>query len=100
WRRKAFGAAAPNVNVVGSSANVGAPLSPRVEPPRLLGPQPAPVRSTAMDFELSPELTALQETCRRVAQDKVKPRAREVDETGEYPHDLVEVFRDAGLLGL
>src|SRR3954452_1831503 len=53
-----------------------------------------------MDFELSEELQALQETCRRIAQDKVKPRAREIDETGEYPQDIFEVFRDAGLLGL
>jgi alkylation response protein AidB-like acyl-CoA dehydrogenase len=53
-----------------------------------------------MDFELSEELLALQETCRRIAQDKVKPRAREIDETGEYPQDIFEVFRDAGLLGL
>ena len=53
-----------------------------------------------MDFELTDELTALQETCRRIAQDKVKPRAREIDETGEYPQDIFEVFRDAGLLGL
>ena len=53
-----------------------------------------------MDFELSEELAALQETVRRIAQDKVKPRAREIDETGEYPQDLFEVFRDAGLLGL
>ena len=53
-----------------------------------------------MDFELSDELAALQETCRRIAQDKVKPRAREIDETEEYPQDLFEVFRDAGLLGL
>ncbi|CAN5414724.1 acyl-CoA dehydrogenase family protein [soil metagenome] len=53
-----------------------------------------------MDFELSEELQALQETVRRIAQDKVKPRAREIDETGEYPQDLFEVFRDAGLLGL
>ena len=53
-----------------------------------------------MDFELSDELQALQETCRRIAQNKVKPRAREIDESGEYPQDLFEVFRDAGLLGL
>src|SRR6478752_5463450 len=53
-----------------------------------------------MDFELSEELAALQETVRRIAQDKVKPRAREIDESGEYPQDLFEVFRDAGLLGL
>jgi len=53
-----------------------------------------------MDFELSEELQALQETCRRIAQDKVKPRAREIDESSDYPQDLFEVFRDAGLLGL
>jgi alkylation response protein AidB-like acyl-CoA dehydrogenase len=53
-----------------------------------------------MDFELSDELAALQETCRRISQDKVKPRAREIDESEEYPQDLFEVFRDAGMLGL
>src|SRR3954447_20782921 len=53
-----------------------------------------------MDFQLSDELAALQETCRRLSQDKVKPRAREIDDTGEYPQDIFEVFRDAGLLGL
>ena len=53
-----------------------------------------------MDFELSPELAELQATVRRIAQDLVKPRAREIDDTGEYPQDLFEVFRDAGLLGL
>ncbi len=53
-----------------------------------------------MDFDLTDELAELQTTCRRIAQDKVKPRAREIDDTGEYPQDLFEVFRDAGLLGL
>ncbi|CAN5851370.1 acyl-CoA dehydrogenase family protein [soil metagenome] len=53
-----------------------------------------------MDFELSDELLALQETCRKIAREKVQPRAREIDETGEYPQDVFEVFRDAGLLGL
>src|SRR5918996_3675200 len=53
-----------------------------------------------MDFALSEELLALQDTVRRLAQDKVKPRAREIDERNEYPEDLFELFRDAGLLGL
>src|SRR6059058_1178881 len=53
-----------------------------------------------MDFALPDELTALQESVRRLSQDKVKPRAREIDETNEYPEDLFELFRDAGLLGL
>ena len=53
-----------------------------------------------MDFDLSPELAALQQSVRRLAQDKVKPRAREIDSTGEYPQDLFDAFRDADLLGL
>src|ERR1700730_15829272 len=53
-----------------------------------------------MDFELPDELAELQATVRRLSQDKVRPRAREIDETGEYPQDLFELFRDAGLLGL
>src|SRR5579871_2684451 len=53
-----------------------------------------------MNFELSEELAALQATVRRFAKEKVEPRAREIDETGEYPDDLFEAFRDADLLGL
>jgi alkylation response protein AidB-like acyl-CoA dehydrogenase len=53
-----------------------------------------------MDFDLSPELSALQSTVRRLARDKVKPRARQIDLTREYPTDVFEAFRDAGLLGL
>jgi alkylation response protein AidB-like acyl-CoA dehydrogenase len=53
-----------------------------------------------MDFDLSPELGELQSLVRKIAQEKVRPRAREIDATGEYPNDLFEVFRDAGLFGL
>jgi alkylation response protein AidB-like acyl-CoA dehydrogenase len=53
-----------------------------------------------MDFDLSPELSALQATVRRLARDKVLPRARDIDTTGAYPDDLFAVFREAGLLGL
>ncbi len=53
-----------------------------------------------MDFDLPDELAELQASCRRLAQDKVRPRAREIDETGDYPQDLFEIFRDVGLLGL
>jgi alkylation response protein AidB-like acyl-CoA dehydrogenase len=53
-----------------------------------------------MDFALSPELSDLQATVRRLARDKVKPRAREIDRTGVYPTDIFDAFRDAGLLGL
>lgn len=53
-----------------------------------------------MDFDLPDELAELQLTVRRLTRDKVVPRAREIDETGEYPEDLFAVFREAGLLGL
>jgi len=53
-----------------------------------------------MDFDFSEELTALQKSVRRLSQDKVAPRAREIDRSGEYPEDLFSAFRDAGLLGL
>src|SRR5882724_8717868 len=42
----------------------------------------------------------LQATVRKLAQERVAPRAREIDRSQEYPQDLFELFRDAGLLGL
>src|SRR3954467_9244100 len=59
-----------------------------------------PGASMGIVFEPRDELAELQATVRKLAQEKIAPRAREIDETGEYPHDLFEVFRDAGLLGL
>jgi alkylation response protein AidB-like acyl-CoA dehydrogenase len=53
-----------------------------------------------VDFALSDELRALQDTVRKLAQDKVRPRAREIDLSGEYPDDMFTAFRDADLLGL
>jgi alkylation response protein AidB-like acyl-CoA dehydrogenase len=53
-----------------------------------------------MNFEFNDEQKALQQLARRVAKDKVAPRAAELDETGEYPEDLFAVFRDTGLLGV
>ena len=53
-----------------------------------------------MAFDLPPELAELQATVRKLAQDKVAPRAREIDTTAEYPQDLFDLFRDTGLLGL
>jgi len=53
-----------------------------------------------MDFELSPELAELQATVRRIAQDKVQPRAREIDVSETYPQDLFDLFVETGLTGL
>jgi alkylation response protein AidB-like acyl-CoA dehydrogenase len=53
-----------------------------------------------MDFELSEEHRLIKDTARRIARDVIAPRAKEVDETQEYPHDFFEAFRQAGLLGM
>jgi alkylation response protein AidB-like acyl-CoA dehydrogenase len=53
-----------------------------------------------MDFSLPPELEELQLTVRRIARDKIKPRAREIDESNEYPQDVFDVLAGAGLMGL
>src|SRR2546423_4370971 len=53
-----------------------------------------------MSFDLPPEYSELQATVRKLAQEKVAPRAREIDAAATYPQDLFEVFRAAGLLGL
>src|SRR5712691_6682388 len=45
-------------------------------------------------------MSDLQASVRKLAQERVKPRAREIDTSQEYPQDLFELFRDAGLLGL
>jgi alkylation response protein AidB-like acyl-CoA dehydrogenase len=53
-----------------------------------------------MDFDLSEELSDLQAVVRRIAQEKVKPRAREIDLSGDYPQDIFDEFARADLLGL
>ena len=53
-----------------------------------------------MNFQLTEEQRLIQETARRIARERIAPRAAEIDETGEYPHDIFEAFREVGLLGL
>jgi alkylation response protein AidB-like acyl-CoA dehydrogenase len=53
-----------------------------------------------MDFDLPPELAELQASVRKLAQERVAPRAREIDTSEEYPQDLFELFVDTGLTGL
>ena len=53
-----------------------------------------------MQFDLPAELAELQATVRKLAHERVAPRAREIDTTGEYPQDLFDLFVDAGLTGL
>ena len=50
-----------------------------------------------MEIELNEEQKLLRETVRRFAEEVVRPRAKEIDETGEFPR---EFFDQAGELGL
>ena len=53
-----------------------------------------------MNFQLTDELQGLQQSVRRLAQEKIKPRARAIDTTGEYPQDIFDESKKADLLGL
>ncbi len=53
-----------------------------------------------MDFDLPEEFVELVDSVRRMAQDKVAPRAREIDEIGDYPSDIFNLFAESGLFGL
>ena len=41
-----------------------------------------------MEFQLSEEHKLIRDTARRIARERVAPRAAEIDEKEEYPHDI------------
>jgi alkylation response protein AidB-like acyl-CoA dehydrogenase len=49
---------------------------------------------------LSPEQRELRELVRSLARERIAPRAAEIDESHEFPWDVVELFREHGLFGL
>jgi alkylation response protein AidB-like acyl-CoA dehydrogenase len=53
-----------------------------------------------MQLTLPDELAELQASVRKLAQERIKPRAAEIDQTGEYPQDVFDLFVEAGLTGL
>jgi len=53
-----------------------------------------------VDYELTETHRLIRDTARRIARERVQPRAAEIDEQGQYPDDIFAVFRQAGLLGL
>jgi alkylation response protein AidB-like acyl-CoA dehydrogenase len=52
-----------------------------------------------MGFNLTAEQEALRKEIRRLAEDKVAPRAAEIDRTDEYPWDIQKLLAEQGLLG-
>ncbi|HEU5369755.1 MAG TPA: acyl-CoA dehydrogenase family protein [Ktedonobacterales bacterium] len=53
-----------------------------------------------MDFALSDEQLEIQRTARAFAEDVIKPRAEEMDRTGEFPYEIVRQMGELGLMGL
>src|ERR687887_2600811 len=51
-------------------------------------------------YALSEEQVAFRDTIRQIVRERVAPRAAEIDEKAEYPHDLRELFAEHDLLGL
>ena len=53
-----------------------------------------------MNLELSEEQLLLQKTVREFAQSEVKPLAKELDETGRFPRELIGKAAELGLTGV
>src|SRR5258705_6805379 len=53
-----------------------------------------------MDFEFTAEQVAIRDTIRELVQDRVAPRASEIDQSGEYPQDIEKLFAENGILGI
>jgi butyryl-CoA dehydrogenase len=53
-----------------------------------------------MNLDLTEDQKLLQKTVREFAESEVKPRARELDETGHFPRDLFAKAAELGLTGV
>jgi alkylation response protein AidB-like acyl-CoA dehydrogenase len=49
---------------------------------------------------LSPEQRELRDLVRQLARERIAPRAAEIDESHEFPWDVVELFRENDIFGL
>ncbi len=53
-----------------------------------------------MTYQLTEEQQLFRDTVRRLAVERVLPRAAEIDRTGEFPWDIAELFSEYGLIGV
>ncbi|WP_159903140.1 acyl-CoA dehydrogenase [Salinirussus salinus] len=53
-----------------------------------------------MDFSLTEEQRQIEEMVAEFVDEEVVPRAKEIDETDEFPWDLVDQMADLGLMGM
>ncbi|MCX5749816.1 MAG: acyl-CoA dehydrogenase family protein [Candidatus Saganbacteria bacterium] len=53
-----------------------------------------------MDYLLTEEQKMIRDLARKISQEKVKPVRAELDESGEFPWELMKIFAEADLCGL
>jgi alkylation response protein AidB-like acyl-CoA dehydrogenase len=53
-----------------------------------------------VDFRFSEEQLAIRDTIRELVQDRVAPRAAEIDEKAEYPKDIERLFAENGIMAI
>lgn len=53
-----------------------------------------------MDYFLTEEQQMIKDLARRIADEKVAPRALEFDESGEFPWEIMKILADADLFGV
>ena len=59
------------------------------------------VPATTSDvYDIPQELVDLRDMIRQLAQERIAPRAAEIDRTAEYPHDIRELLAEHDILGL
>jgi alkylation response protein AidB-like acyl-CoA dehydrogenase len=51
-------------------------------------------------YDIPQELRDLRETIRQIAEDRIRPRAAEIDRTGEYPWDVRKLLAENDILAL
>jgi alkylation response protein AidB-like acyl-CoA dehydrogenase len=56
--------------------------------------------SEGLDFRITPEQEAFRQSVRQLVEDKIAPRAAEIDATDEYPWDIDELLVKSGFAGV
>jgi alkylation response protein AidB-like acyl-CoA dehydrogenase len=60
----------------------------------------ATIGNEMMDVLLGEEQLTIRSSIRELAQNKIAPRAKAIDESGEFPWDIVELFREHDVFSL
>jgi len=53
-----------------------------------------------MDYGFTETQVMIRDLCRQIAEEKIKPVREKLDETGEFPWDIIKIFADSDLFGI